>query len=141
MKDTINNRIMLLKNESGLTNLDFCHEANISHGTLNNIQNGENVSPKTIKTICEALNINKEWLTEGKGAKHNASKENNALNEKSNVAKALELLEEQLKKKDEQIAQLMKIFAKVNFLNAVEQNTGLTYLLPGQSFDSVRASA
>ncbi len=66
---TVNERVILLKTESGLSNLDFCHRANISNGTLNNIQNGENVSPKTLQTISKSLRVRKEWLLSGRGEK------------------------------------------------------------------------
>ena len=137
MKATINERILLLKTQLGLSNLDFCHKANISNGTLHNIQNNENVSPKTIKIICESLNLNKNWLLTGKGEMFAPE----VTSEKSNVSKALELLEQQLAKKDEQIAQLMAIFSKVNFLNAIENARFTEKHFPGKSFNSVRAVA
>lgn len=80
MKTTINERILVLKTQSGLSNLDFCHMAKISHGTLHNIQNGENVSPKTIQTLCESLQIRKEWLLTGEGEQ----KDSNPKTDKSN---------------------------------------------------------
>jgi transcriptional regulator with XRE-family HTH domain len=136
MKATINERILMLKTQLGLSNLEFCHAANISNGTLHNVQNGENVSPKTIKTIIESLNLNKEWLINGKGEIYLQP----VKDEKSNLTKAIELLEQQLAKKDEQIADLLAVFKKVNFLNAIG-DTPLTKYLPGKRTNSVRAAA
>lgn len=70
METTINARILLLKSQSDLTNLDWCREAGISHGTLHNIQKGENVQQKTINTLCESLNLNKTWLLTGEGPQY-----------------------------------------------------------------------
>lgn len=121
MKATINDRICLLKSESGLSNLEFCHQAKISNGTLHNIQSGENVSPKTIQTICEALNLNKKWLLTGEGAVYNnnpkspspAAQDPSSFENAINALKTL--LENQLAEKDKQIAGLMNLLNKVNF--------------------------
>jgi transcriptional regulator with XRE-family HTH domain len=129
MKDTINERILMLKTESGLGNLDFCHKAKISHGTLNNIQKGENVSEKTIHSISEGLGISKEWIRTGKGEKKLSVP---VSAEKSGFQKALDLLEEQLKKKDDQIAGLMALLQKVNFHEALENAAAPWFNLSNQ---------
>jgi len=78
MENTVNSRVLLLKTHLGLGNNEFATKANISTTTVWNIQNGGEINPKTIRNICEALNVNKEWLLNGKGkmfneAKHNAT--------------------------------------------------------------------
>lgn len=137
MKDTINNRIMLLKTDSGLTNLEFCHAANISHGTLNNIQNGENVSPKTIKAICDALHVNKDWLMTGKGEKHNTTpkaEQNEAQNPwRDALVSQIKDENNRLQKEVERLWQMVSHYTsgvKPDFLNALE-NAYTNKLLPG----------
>lgn len=61
----------MLKTHLGLGNNEFASKANISTTTLWNIQNGGEIAPKTIKNICEAINVNKEWLLTGKGQMFN----------------------------------------------------------------------
>lgn len=125
MKTTINDRILMLKNESGLSNLDFCYKAKISNGTLHNIQQGENVSAKTISTLCEALNLNREWLINGRGAIYNEMPKDPAPALNPGIEQALnnlqQLFSEQIRKKDEQIASLLAIVSKVNFHNLLEK--------------------
>lgn len=127
METAINERIALLKSQLGLSNLDFCHKAKISHGTLHNIQTGENVSAKTINTMCEALNLNKKWLLTGEGPiyQDNPKTPAPAASDPSSFENAINalktLLENQLAEKDKQIAGLMNLLNKVNFHKPVRK--------------------
>ncbi len=67
MKSTVNTRITLLKTKLNLGNDEFSYQAGISPGTYWSISNGGNVAPKTIKKICEAFNVNAEWMLSEKG--------------------------------------------------------------------------
>lgn len=123
MKTTINERIMLLKTHFGLSTLEFCHKANISNGTLFNVQRGENVSEKTVRTICDALNVNREWLSEGTGPMFIEKASVAEEVEGGTVREALGLLRDQLKRKDEQIAALLGMLGgKVNFPDPSKKN-------------------
>jgi hypothetical protein len=67
MENAVNQRIIMLKEHFKMLNMEFCTKVNISTGTMSNIQNDGNVSPKVIRSISESLNVNKEWLLNGKG--------------------------------------------------------------------------
>lgn len=64
---TVNQRIMLLKKELNLTDLEFCYQSAISTGTYHRIRNGEKVSEKVLDQISHAFNMSDEWLLTGKG--------------------------------------------------------------------------
>ena len=76
MESTVNTRVLLLKTHLNLNNLEFCTKVNISIGTMSSIQNGGNISPKLIRSICQTLNINKEWLIHDKGKMFNEAPKN-----------------------------------------------------------------
>jgi transcriptional regulator with XRE-family HTH domain len=67
MEQTVNERILILKDHLRLDNQEFIAASKISNGTLWNIENGKNISSKTIKVIAESLNVNLDWLKHGKG--------------------------------------------------------------------------
>lgn len=74
MEKSVNQRVMMLKSQLNLTNNEFCLRAEISTATLYSIQSGTQMKQKTIKTIAEAFNVNKEWLLTGKGQMFNDPK-------------------------------------------------------------------
>ena len=74
MENTVNSRVLMLKTHFNLTTDEFAIKSNVSRTTLWNIQNGGDINPKTIRNICEALNVNKDWLLHGKGKMFNESK-------------------------------------------------------------------
>lgn len=67
MENTVNQRIIFLKEKSGLTDAEFCLKGSIAIGTLWNIQNDKNVSSKTIKSIAKGFNVNQDWIKTGQG--------------------------------------------------------------------------
>lgn len=123
MEMPVNKRVLLLKSQLGLSNSEFALKANISTTTLWNIQNNGEIAPKTIKNISEALKVNREWLLTGKGEMNAPEQPKQAVGQENTFDGALEklrnLFEDQLKKKDEQIAGLLSVLQKVNFLEAL----------------------
>ncbi|OFY83657.1 MAG: hypothetical protein A3F72_15380 [Bacteroidetes bacterium RIFCSPLOWO2_12_FULL_35_15] len=67
METTVNERIALLKTKLNLGTNEFSQTAGIAAGTVWNIENGGNVSSKTIKSISKSFNVNIDWLKTGKG--------------------------------------------------------------------------
>lgn len=142
---TVNQRIVALKEESGMSTQEFCMMANISNGTFNNIQRGENISAKTIRTICHALGLRQTWVLTGEGPK-------SALLEGDGIAEinpsphatwkdeAYMLMKEQLKKKDEQISQLMAVFSTLNFRKALDK-AAVPFLFPNTKQGAVSGAA
>ncbi len=114
MGNTVNTRVIMLKNELRLTDIDFCHRTQISTATLHRIKQGDNVTPKIINSIVSALNVSREWLVNGTGTMFTPEPPP-AIATRSITDKAIELLEEQLKKKDEQINTLLAVLSKLNF--------------------------
>ncbi len=75
MENTPNQRVILLKKELKLTDIEFCVRCSISTGTLFRLKNEEEMSSKTITAIIKAFNVNKEWLMTGQGNMFNDSTE------------------------------------------------------------------
>lgn len=67
MENQLEQRIEQLKTALNLSFNEFCTMAKISTTTLTNIKDGKNISPKTLRTIAENLNVNINWLRDGKG--------------------------------------------------------------------------
>lgn len=135
METSVNTRVLMLKTHLGLGNNEFATKANISPTTLWNIQNEGEIAPKTIKNICEALNVNRTWLLTGKGKMFNGDPkptEGHAFDEALN--KLYETFKDQLKVKDEQIAALTSILQKVNFLKLLPE-------MDSDNSEQVRAAA
>lgn len=111
MEKGVNQRIIMLKKELGLTDIQFCGRADISTFTLHKIKNNEEVSQKIVFSIAGAFEANKDWLLNGKGKMFNEPPKDLAAGEKSTLEKAFDELKEQLRKKDDQIDQLMGMLA------------------------------
>lgn len=64
----INERIRELRTTLGLNQRDFSAKSKIGHSTLAMFETGQRV-PKDIhiSQICQAFNVNEEWLRSGKG--------------------------------------------------------------------------
>lgn len=129
MKETVNQRIMKFIKLHDLGDREFCEYTKMSRNTLKNIENGGNVQDRTIRVICEKLGASREYLLHGKEPMEvvNFSMYRDAKEEHINYTlknfpiteKALALLEQQLKRKDEQITSLLAVISKLNFLKAV----------------------
>ena len=118
MSNTTNERVSALLKTLKIDESEASQRMGKNSSTMYRIT-AKSSSPtkSTLKLIANALGANYNWLLTGEGE---MLAKDASINEKSNVTKALELLEQQLVKKDEQIAQLMAIFSKVNFLKATE---------------------
>lgn len=118
---TINERIKAFREQIGLSQPEFASTANVSIGSIWNIENGEvKPSPKTIRAIEAAFNINPEWLRTGKGDVLLAEKKNNITAESVNPWKeeayaTLKQANESLEKKYQD---LLSMFNK--FMDKVE---------------------
>lgn len=124
MEKTVNQRVMQLKKELGLTDVQFCGKAEISTFTLHKIKSGEEVTQKIVISIVEAFNVNKDWLLTGKGKMFADPKSPApAASIESALNGIQEMFQEQLRKKDEQIAGLMAILQKVNFLSSLSETS------------------
>jgi transcriptional regulator with XRE-family HTH domain len=67
MEKTVNERVILLITQLNLGKNEFAQKAKLAPGTIWNIENGGNLSPKTVQSIVDGFNLNKEWLLSGKG--------------------------------------------------------------------------
>lgn len=67
MKNTVNERILMLKTELNLPDIDFCSSAGISVGTLHKIKKGDSISKRTLANIAHHLQVDMNWLVEGIG--------------------------------------------------------------------------
>lgn len=64
----MNNQIKLLRKELGLTMQEFGKNLGVSKSAISNIENGYNsLTDQMIVAICNAYNVNEEWLRTGNG--------------------------------------------------------------------------
>lgn len=65
---SVNQRIKELRDHLNLSQSDFAVQAMLSIGSVWNIENTNAApSPRTLKAIIQAFNVNQEWLKTGKG--------------------------------------------------------------------------
>lgn len=134
MQVSVNERIILLKNELKLTDIDFCNKSEISTGTLQRIKKGEPISSKIIFSISEGLNINREWILTGKGERDLPAKKNESANPWKDA------LIDEMKSEIEFLKQLLLNLsgkASANFNDAFD----LASILKKNSVESVRVAA
>lgn len=128
MSNAVNTRILLLKSQLELTDIEFCAKASISTATFNKIKNKEEVSARTLQSIIQGLGLNKEWLYTGKGEPYANKVEAEASdNPWKNVAfqeKAKEV--ENLKSEVKNLWSMIDDFrnGRLSFLLPVSQITG-----------------
>jgi transcriptional regulator with XRE-family HTH domain len=68
METTVNERLKLLRNQMNLTIDELASKCNVNKTTIWRIENSHgDAMPKTLKLIASALNVNKDWLINGKG--------------------------------------------------------------------------
>lgn len=128
METTVNERVIMLKNQLNLTVDDFCLKAKLSRTTLWNIQNGGEMKPKTTNAICDAFNVNKDWLLHGKGIMFLEAPKteinNNVVDPwKDALVSQIASERDSLKKEVERLWQMISHFssgAKPNFLKVSE---------------------
>ena len=119
MENNVNQRIIMLKKDLGLTDIEFCNKCSVSTGTLFRIKNGEPVSSKVITAISLGLNVNREWLLSETGKKFNETPKAEAVN--ANPWK--DALIAELKEEVNYYRDLLKIMASgkaANFLKVPE---------------------
>lgn len=65
---TIIGRLKLIRQELGMSQLEFAGGAGMSVGLLRDVEQGiSNVTDKTIHKICGAYSVNERWLRSGEG--------------------------------------------------------------------------
>jgi len=68
MSSTINDRIKLVMNKSGMKQIDFANHTGINKNTVSTIMNGKNFGVDNLSKILDSFpNISGEWLLRGKG--------------------------------------------------------------------------
>lgn len=67
MKQTVNERIKILRLETKLTQKKFCQMAGITEVTLWRIESGSETSARTIEQISKVFQVPLDWLEAGKG--------------------------------------------------------------------------
>lgn len=65
---SINERIRLIRKESGLNQAEFSQKLGVSQGGVSWMEkSGNNVSDQSKKMICSIFNVSEEWLETGSG--------------------------------------------------------------------------
>ncbi|MDP8173651.1 helix-turn-helix transcriptional regulator [Pasteurella skyensis] len=65
--NTLSDRLIFIRENLRLDQQDLAKLANVSQGTISNIENGVTTSPQKLLEIAEALNVDPVWLKTGKG--------------------------------------------------------------------------
>lgn len=65
---TINERIKLVRNDSGLSQTAFAEQLGTTRGVITNLE-GEKTTPNEqfLRLICREFNVNENWLRTGEG--------------------------------------------------------------------------
>lgn len=63
---TIAARLLETRKKAGLTQLHLAQKANVSQGTIGNIESGVRTNPRELLAIAAALDVQPEWLKSGK---------------------------------------------------------------------------
>jgi transcriptional regulator with XRE-family HTH domain len=70
--DTINSRVIELRNHLGLKQTHFAQRIGVTSTLINKIETGSaKVTEANIRLICFTFKVNEEWLREGKGGMMN----------------------------------------------------------------------
>lgn len=64
---TINDRIQILLNATGMTKTDFGKKLKVSQAYISKLTKTGTPSPMLIDDICEKFNVNEKWLRLGEG--------------------------------------------------------------------------
>lgn len=68
MKQSVNQRVKLLRNELNLSQAQFSAQSSLSGSIISKIETGEQfVTDRAIRSISTSFNTNPEWLKTGKG--------------------------------------------------------------------------
>ncbi len=122
MEKTVNERVKLLINQLNLTIDEFCEKADISRTTLWSIQKGTEMKPKTVKNICSAFGLSREWFLHGTGNQYEIQPVHNTVDPWKD-ALVMQIKEENSRLQKEldrmwQMVQHLTGGAKPNFLKA-----------------------
>jgi len=130
MNNEVNDRVIDLLKTSGMTEVQLAEAIRKPASTVYRITRKEvRPSKPTLQLIATALNVNYLWLTYGKGDPLSKTNAEQTHSERSITDKAIELLEEQLTKKDEQIASLLAVIGKLNFPKPLNEPSAEVYTL------------
>jgi transcriptional regulator with XRE-family HTH domain len=114
MKDSSNDRVIDLLKNLEIGEMDLARMIGKQPTTVYRITKKEVIpSRATLQLISNAAKCNFEWLLTGQGEMFDHAGGTAGFG--TGLSKALELLKEQLNKKDEQIQNLLTILSKVNF--------------------------
>lgn len=68
MENTVNQRIVELRNYLGLTQIDFANMINATQATIWRLETGKSIPrQKTLSDIINKFHVNREWLINGAG--------------------------------------------------------------------------
>lgn len=67
MKQTVNERVKLLRTSLRLTQAEFASDLKISSSLVSKIEQGEEPSSSTIDAIINVFQVDEDWILHGKG--------------------------------------------------------------------------
>ena len=68
----MNERLVKLRKELGLTTRSFGEKINVSASTITNLEKGtRNITDRTISDICREFSVNESWFRTGEGEMFN----------------------------------------------------------------------
>jgi len=67
MKQTVNERVRLLRTSLRLNQVDFANALKISPSLISKIERGDEMSMATLDTIIKTYHVPEEWLVRGSG--------------------------------------------------------------------------
>lgn len=103
-------RLKKARKSKGYTQEALAATIGVSRGVITNIEYGKaEPQPLAIRAICNALDINEQWLTTGKGVMESASKSEKSARLLSDIYNSAKELSEQ---EQDYILDMIKTFQK-----------------------------
>lgn len=131
MGNPVNKRVLMLKTQLGLTDIEFCGRASISTGTLQKLKGSEQVTPRVLNSIITAFNVNRDWLMTGKGDLFAIDTQQVDVDYKN---EAWAMAKQQLEKKDKEIevkdSILQNLAISFDRVTKMMQDSGMSFLHP-----------
>lgn len=126
-KQTLGERVKLLRKSYSLTQAEFAREIGKSQLTVGNLERGvsEEVQPETLNNIIKRFGVTREWLIDGKGEMEPIRKLAVQVAPVDYTDEAWVMAKEQIKKKDDLLENLGTSFS---ILTTMLKESGISFL-------------
>jgi transcriptional regulator with XRE-family HTH domain len=135
-KQTLGERVKLLREAYGLSQADFAREIGKSLLTVGNLERGvsKEVQPETINNIIKRFKTTREWLINGNGEMNPSGEASPQPITPDYTQEAWAMAKQQLEKKDKEIevkdSILQNLAISFDRVTKMMQDSGMSFLQP-----------